>query len=253
MIWMNLRTSRGRKPPGSGQPVPGHERRVEAVDVEGQPDRLGAVPGHLERPLGGLLDAHLDAVGDGHDRGAALPADLDAGPGRLPAADADLHQVLRRHVGDVRGVEPGVVCIRSSRSVSWVSTCRSKWMMPRLPCRCWATPRTVGIADGVVAAEHDRERAGLVDVPDGLGDLVERLLDVRRDGEDVARGRDGDRLAQVDAELERCTARRARRSCGCPAGRSGCRTGRWCRRRTARRARRRRTRRSAARPRRTAP
>ena len=38
----------------------------------------------------------------------------------------------------------GVVCIRSSRSVSWVSTCRSKWMMPRLPASCRATPRTVG-------------------------------------------------------------------------------------------------------------
>ncbi len=39
----------------------------------------------------------------------------------------------------------GVVCMRSSRSVSCVSTCRSKWMMPRLPpLRCWATARTVG-------------------------------------------------------------------------------------------------------------
>jgi hypothetical protein len=38
----------------------------------------------------------------------------------------------------------GVVCIRSSRSVSWVSTWRSKWMMPSLPSRCSATPRVVG-------------------------------------------------------------------------------------------------------------
>ena len=51
----------------------------------------------------------------------------------------------------------GVVCIRSSRSVSWVSTCRSKWMMPMLPSMYGARPRMVGIADGVVAAEHDRE------------------------------------------------------------------------------------------------
>ena len=34
------------------------------------------------------------------------------------------------------------------------------------------------VADRVVAAEHDRERAAGVDVRDGLGDLVEGLLDV---------------------------------------------------------------------------
>jgi len=38
----------------------------------------------------------------------------------------------------------------------------------------------------VVAAEHDGERAAGVDVADGLADLVEGLLDVARDGEDVA-------------------------------------------------------------------
>ena len=38
----------------------------------------------------------------------------------------------------------GVVCIRSSRSVSWVSTWRSKWMMPMLPSRYGAIPRMVG-------------------------------------------------------------------------------------------------------------
>ena len=59
------------------------------------------------------------------------------------------------------------------------------------------------VADRVIAAEHDREGAARVDVTDGLADLVEGLLDVRRDGEDVADVADGDRLAQVDAELER--------------------------------------------------
>ena len=38
----------------------------------------------------------------------------------------------------------GVVCIRSSRSVSWVSTWRSKWMMPMLPSTYGAMPRMVG-------------------------------------------------------------------------------------------------------------
>ncbi|NDD45190.1 MAG: hypothetical protein EBZ24_07150, partial [Synechococcaceae bacterium WB9_4xB_025] len=39
----------------------------------------------------------------------------------------------------------GQVCIRSSRSISCVSTWRSKWMMPTfLSPRCRQTPRTVG-------------------------------------------------------------------------------------------------------------
>src|SRR6266496_183092 len=57
-------------------------------------------------------------------------------------------------------------------------------------------------ADGVVTTEHDRQRTRGEHVPDTLGDLVERLLDVARDREDVADIRDRDRLSQVDTELE---------------------------------------------------
>ncbi len=38
----------------------------------------------------------------------------------------------------------GVVCIRSSRSRSWMSICRSIWMMPTLPSIWGAMPRTLG-------------------------------------------------------------------------------------------------------------
>jgi len=38
----------------------------------------------------------------------------------------------------------------------------------------------------VVAADHGREAAAFSDVPDAAVDLVERLLDVRRNHEDVA-------------------------------------------------------------------
>ena len=76
-------------------------------------------------------------------------------------------------------------------------------MIPRLPpLRCSATAAHRRVADRVIAAEHDRKGAARVDVTDGLADLVERLLDVRRDSEDVADVADRDRLAQVDAELE---------------------------------------------------
>ena len=54
----------------------------------------------------------------------------------------------------------------------------------------------------MVAAEDDRHGAALVDVGDGLRDLVEGLLDVRGDREDVAEVTNRNRFAQVDAELE---------------------------------------------------
>jgi hypothetical protein len=76
-------------------------------------------------------------------------------------------------------------------------------MIPRLPpFRCGGDAASGRVADGVVAAEHHGKGAGRVDVRHGLGDLVERLLDVAGDREDVAEVGDGDRLAQVDAQLE---------------------------------------------------
>ena len=149
-----------QEPARLGPAGAGHEGGVEAVDVEGQPDRVGAVPGHLERPLGGRLDAHLDAVGDGHDRRAALPADLHARPGRLPAADADLDQVLRRHVREVRGVEPrrgvhplvevGLLGVDVAVEVDDPEVAAA---------RCGGDAARGRVADRVVAAEHDREGA----------------------------------------------------------------------------------------------
>ena len=57
----------------------------------------------------------------------------------------------------------GVVCIRSSRSVSWVSTWRSKWMIPRLPpLEMGATSTRGRVPDRLVAAEHDWEGAARV-------------------------------------------------------------------------------------------
>src|ERR1700712_1987340 len=123
---MNLRTSRGRKPPGSGQPVPGTKAASRQSTSKDSPTastpsqatssarsaaasmpistQSGTVmivvpPSRATVTAGGAgLDAPLDAVGDGHDRRAAVPADLHAGARSLPAADADLNQVLRRHV-----------------------------------------------------------------------------------------------------------------------------------------------------------
>ena len=56
-----------------------------------------------------------------------------------------------------------------------------------------------GKADGVVPAEHDRHDALLRDVRHGLADLVERLLQIARNGEHVTDVDDVELLAQIDA------------------------------------------------------
>ena len=71
-----LSASRGSSPPGSGEPVPGHEARVDRVDVEGEEHRLGVLPRALERDLHRLLDAQLLDVGDRDDRRASRQVDV---------------------------------------------------------------------------------------------------------------------------------------------------------------------------------
>ena len=60
----------------------------------------------------------------------------------------------------------------------------------------------IGVSDRVVAAEDDREDLALVDVGDGLVDLVEALLDIGRDYRNVADIDDVQRLRQVNPHLE---------------------------------------------------
>ena len=137
----------------------------------------------------------------------ALAADLDAGPRRLPSADAYLHKVLGRHIGDVSRVEPGrrvhaLVKVGSLGIDVAVKVDDSQ--VPPIQVLCNAPHCRV--SDAVVAAQHDRERAAGKDVSNTLGDLVKRLLDVGGDGEDVANVCDGYRLAKVDTYLEGVSA-----------------------------------------------
>ena len=175
---MNFRTSRGRNPPGSGQPVPG--TKAASRQSTSKLSQTASALRHATSSalLGRRLDAHLDAVGDGHDGRLALAADLHAGTRRLPAADADLHEVFGRHVRDVRRVEPrrrvhalvevGLLRVDVAVEVDDAEVARHV-------LRDAAHRR---IADRVVATEDDREGAAGVDVRDGLADLVEGLLDV---------------------------------------------------------------------------
>src|SRR5581483_12464972 len=54
----------------------------------------------------------------------------------------------------------------------------------------------------MVSAQYHREGSGSINMPDRLGNLVEGLFDIARDGEYVTEVANSDRLAQVDAELE---------------------------------------------------
>ena len=163
---MNFSTSRGRKPPGSGQPVPG--TNAASRQSTSKLSQTASTPSHATSSAFSrrLLDAHLDAVGDGHDRRAALAADLHARPRRLPAADADLHEVLRGHVGDVRGVEPR----RRVHALVEVGLLRVDVAVEvddaELAVEVLRHAAHRRVADGVVAAEHDGEGAALVDVRD---------------------------------------------------------------------------------------
>ncbi len=252
---MNFSTSRGRKPPGSGQPVPG--TNAASRQSTSKLSQTASAPSHAtsRARCGRLLDAHLDAVGHGHDGGLAFAADLHARPGRLPAADTDLHEVLRRHVRDVRGVEPG----RRVHALVEVGLLRVDVAVEvddaEVPAVEVLRHTSHGReADRVVAAEHDRERAARVDVARRPCVIWSNVFSMFAGMVKMSpRSHDRDRFTQVDAELEAVRRRRARRSCGCPAARSACRSDRSYRRRTARRGSRRRTRRSGARPRGRAP
>ena len=137
--------SRGSSPPGSGQPVPDpnpasitsmSERRSTALGVLGRRS-AGAASTIFSMPTRSTSPTVMIVV-------SRSRPPCTSGPGDCHPADADLHQVGRRCVLQVGGVEPGVVVQRSSRSVSWVSTWRSKWMMLMLAVDVGAMPRMVG-------------------------------------------------------------------------------------------------------------
>jgi len=108
-----------KKPPGSGQPVARHEAAINRVDVEGDVDRVGVLPGEFQRNLSRLVEADLLDVVDGQDIAAALCAP----PARRRAALASRQcqaapgfeaGTFGRFVAQYQGV----VCMRSSRSFS---------------------------------------------------------------------------------------------------------------------------------------
>src|SRR6266850_4675823 len=179
------------------------EGGVQTIHIEAQPDRVGAVPRHLERTFSGILNPHLHAIGDSHDGGLAFTPDLHTGPWRLPAADSDLHEICCRHVGNVRRVKPGC----GVHALVEIGVLRV-YMPVEVNDAELAAMEMLGNAShsrkakGMVAAEHHGKRSAGVHVRDGLTDLIERLFDVAGNGKHVAEITHGNGLPQIHAELE---------------------------------------------------
>src|SRR5262245_58439564 len=69
----------------------GHEGGIQTIHIETEPNCIDAIPGHLERSFGGILNPHFHTIGDRHDGGLAFTSGLHTGPWGLPATDPDLH------------------------------------------------------------------------------------------------------------------------------------------------------------------
>ena len=103
-----------------------------------------------------------------------------------------------------------VPCERSTPNTSApVSVWVSKWTMPTGPCFA-ATARTRRLGDRVVAAEHDRQRAGREHLGDGRLDRAVRDVDVGGDDRGVAEVDHAQLGEGVDLDLEVRAGRRAR-------------------------------------------
>src|SRR5207245_2480948 len=116
---------------------------------------------------------------------------------RLPPSDAELDQIARWHVGDIRRMEPG----RRVHPLVEVGLLGVDVAVevddPQVALEVRGDAAHRRVPDRVVAAEHDGQRTRLEDMRHGPGDLVEALLDIAGDREDVPDISDRDRLAKI--------------------------------------------------------
>ena len=164
---------------------------------------------------------------------------------RPPAAQADLDVAVRVDVA----LLDEVVHRRAVRELApedaraAVSVWVSKWTSPTGPPRCRAHALHVRLGDRVVAAEHDRHRAGPEHLEHGVLDRLVRADRIGRDDRCVAVVDDAEMVSS-----SRPSPRGGTRTSALPRGRRGgrgaCPAGRRRARRTARRRWRRRRRRA---------
>mmetsp|Transcript_8106 Transcript_8106/g.23955 ORF Transcript_8106/g.23955 Transcript_8106/m.23955 type:complete len:220 (-) Transcript_8106:1066-1725(-) len=95
----------GQQAAGLGPPGTRHERGLDAVDVITHVDGIASIPRAFQGHFGNLVDAELLDVVHGKDVGLAFDHVWNRGTGHLPAANANLHEVLWIHVGQVGRVK----------------------------------------------------------------------------------------------------------------------------------------------------
>jgi len=133
---------------------------------------------------------------------ATLAADLHTFSGHLPATDTELHQVLGRRIGHVRGVEPRTgVHTLVEVDLLGVDVAVEVDDAHLLIAQMAANAANCGESDRVVAAENDWEGATRKYVGYTLRDLIETLLIIGWNRENIAHIAKGDLLPQVDTHL----------------------------------------------------
>jgi hypothetical protein len=197
----------------------GRKSRIDGVDVEREINGLAAFPGHLQCDLRSLARAvHFDVL-HGEDAGAAPLCDGGAGPVSVPTANADLHQILGMAIRQSHVVHVAVIPMRGAGAFVRGPKPRRR-VHPLVHILLLDVDMAVDVddadiavdmrrnaanvrkAEAVVAAADDRKDAGRVDVRDGLGDLVEGLLDVSRDDENIACVAEVEFLIKVHTPVE---------------------------------------------------
>ena len=97
----------------------------------------------------------------------------------------------------------GVVCIRSSMSRSWMSRVPVEMDDPDAAVYVRCDRAYIRIPDRVVSAQDDGEDTLADDPRDGAVDLVEALLDVRRDDKDISEVDEVEFLLEIDRHVDR--------------------------------------------------
>ena len=190
-----------QKAAGLGPTGAGHEPAIDRVDIERDVDRVGVLPGELERDLGRSFpvpasrcrrwSARWSRAFSPPARRRAAPANRRCRAGRdsMPTRSEDLSPSTRGGVHPF--VEVFLLNIDVAVEVDDADPLR----------RALCDAPHAGKADRMVAAQHHRQRAGGEDMRDAAGNLVEALLQIGGNGEHVAGVAQCHLLAQIDAEL----------------------------------------------------
>src|ERR671925_742828 len=195
-----LSASRGSRPPGSGDPVPGtNPASIESMSKDRKTALAffhaasSAISTALSTPISSTSEIVITVVSRSR---ATLTPGRDPYQPPIP--------IWTRLVGGAFSMfvawNHGVVCIRSSMSRSWRSRWRSRWMIPTRPSTWGAMPRTyrsrgshtLGVEDQLLVrlqvrdADADEAQGpgavfeGAVEEPAGQGADLLRVGEARR-------------------------------------------------------------------------